>query len=87
MKSILFTNAYFYRFDEKQWADKRPYPPYGTIYAAALMREEGYQVKLFDTNLLESPSEIAPNLEEQPDYLVVYPRGNRIADLVPVTYR
>ena len=75
MESILFTNAYFYRFDDKQWADKRPYPPYGTIYAAALLRETGYDVKLFDTNLLESPAEIAPQLEEQPDYLVVYDDG------------
>ncbi|MFT5646805.1 MAG: anaerobic magnesium-protoporphyrin IX monomethyl ester cyclase, partial [Aureispira sp.] len=50
---LLFTHSYFYRFDPKQWEDGRPYPPYGTIYAAALMRQEGYEVGLYDTNLKE----------------------------------
>ena len=75
MKSILFTNAYFYRFDPKQWDDKRPYPPYGTIYAAALMRSNGYKVQLFDTNLRKEPSEIIPELQNNHDYLVIYDDG------------
>ncbi|MEM1322316.1 MAG: radical SAM protein [Bacteroidota bacterium] len=75
MKRVLFTNAYFYRFDPKQWRDKRPYPPYGTIYAAALIRKSGFTVQLFDTNLREDPAEIIPVLEEQHDYLVIYDDG------------
>jgi anaerobic magnesium-protoporphyrin IX monomethyl ester cyclase len=75
MKKVLLTNAYFYRFDAKQWADQSPYPPYGTIYAAALLREEGYEVELFDTNLRESATEIKPYLEHQPDVLVIYDDG------------
>ena len=75
MKNVLLTNAYFYRFDPKQWSDQRPYPPYGTIYAAALLREAGYQVQLFDTNLRESPREIQSYLEAAPDYLVIYDDG------------
>ncbi len=72
---ILFTNAYFYRFDSKQWQDKRPYPPYGTIYAAALMRQQGYEVALFDTNLREDPAEIKEALHPSYDYLVIYDDG------------
>ncbi len=75
MSSILFTNAYFYRFDQKQWEDQRPYPPYGTIYAAALMRSKGYEVSLFDTNLVHAANEIGPHLEDQPDFLVIYDDG------------
>ncbi len=75
MKRVLFTNAYFYRFDPKQWKDQRPYPPYGTIYAASLIRDSGFDVQLFDTNLREDPAEIVPVLEEQYDYLVVYDDG------------
>ncbi|MEM7103585.1 MAG: radical SAM protein [Bacteroidota bacterium] len=76
MANILFTHSYFYRFDEKQWAMKQPYPPYGTLYAAAKMREEGHHVALFDTNLVVSPVEIKPILKsEQPDYLVIYDDG------------
>ena len=47
MKNILFTHSYFLRFDPKQWAQGQPYPPLGTLYAAAVMRENGYNVSLF----------------------------------------
>jgi anaerobic magnesium-protoporphyrin IX monomethyl ester cyclase len=76
MKKILFTHSYFYRFDKKQWDTKQPYPPLGTIYAAAVMREAGYQVSLFDTALIETPENIIPLIENQkPDYLVIYDDG------------
>ncbi len=76
MSKILFTHSYFYRFDAKQWNNHQPYPPLGTIYAAAYMREQGHEVALFDVNLIESEQAIAPVLEEQqPDYLVIYDDG------------
>jgi anaerobic magnesium-protoporphyrin IX monomethyl ester cyclase len=76
MRKILFTHSYFYRFDPKQWNTKQPYPPLGTIYAAAVMREAGCQVSLFDTALLDSPERIIPVIEkEKPDYLVIYDDG------------
>lgn len=76
MKKILFTHSYFYKFDPKQWEAKQPYPPLGTIYAAAIMREAGYQVLLFDTALIDSPETIMRVIEnEKPDYLVIYDDG------------
>lgn len=76
MARILFTHSYFYRFDPKQWKAQMPYPPYGTIQAAAVMQEAGHEVKLFDTNLRHSPDEVVPELEDfKPDYLVVYDDG------------
>lgn len=76
MTDILFTHSYFYRFDEKQWRNRQPYPPYGTLYAAAVMRDLGFRVALFDTNLKKSAAEIAPVLaEKQPRYLVIYDDG------------
>jgi len=76
MKKILFTHSYFYRFDPKQWDTKQPYPPLGTIYAAAVMREAGYDVSLFDTALIDSPEKIIPVIEkEKPAYLVIYDDG------------
>ncbi|MCC6461886.1 MAG: B12-binding domain-containing radical SAM protein [Saprospiraceae bacterium] len=76
MTRILFTHSYFYRFDPKQWKAQQPYPPYGTIYAAACMRELGFEVDLFDTNLRESPEEIRPVLQAlAPKYLVLYDDG------------
>ena len=76
MKKILFTHSYFYRFDPKQWETKQPYPPLGTIYAASVMRESGYEVSLFDTALIDSPEKIIPVIEkENPSYLVIYDDG------------
>jgi anaerobic magnesium-protoporphyrin IX monomethyl ester cyclase len=75
-QGILFSNAYFYRFDDKQWKARQPYPPYGTICAAAFLRECGFPVQLFDTNLQESPSAIQPTLAAiSPKYFVIYEDG------------
>ncbi len=76
MSDILFSHSYYYRLDPKQWKNKNPFPPLGTIYAASLMRENGFEVKLFDTNLLDNSQSIAPILElQQPKYLVIYDDG------------
>lgn len=73
---ILFTHAYFYRLDAKQWHTHQPYPPLGTLYAAALMRESGHEVALFDVGLRENGAEIIPILaKEKPDVLVIYDDG------------
>ena len=73
---VLFTHSYFYRYDPKQWKDKRPYPPLGTIQAAAVIREAGHDVSLFDVALKEGPEEILEIFEkEQTELLVIYDDG------------
>ncbi|MEM9820040.1 MAG: radical SAM protein [Bacteroidota bacterium] len=75
MNRVLLTNAYFYRFDAKQWQDQKPYPPYGTIYAASVLRAAGFTIDFLDTNLRESPQEINSFLSNQPNYLIIYDDG------------
>src|ERR1700750_2551193 len=76
MKKILFTHSYFLRFDPKQWETGLPYPPLGTLYAAACMREDGHEVDCFDTMFSEQPNEIISRLETmRPDFLVIYDDG------------
>lgn len=76
MAKVLLTHSYFYKFDAKQWRMKQPYPPLATILAAAVLREAGFGVTLFDTNLRDSPEEIVPALKGlTPEYLVVYDDG------------
>jgi anaerobic magnesium-protoporphyrin IX monomethyl ester cyclase len=76
MSHILFSHSYFMRYDPKQWATAQPYPPLATIGAAALMREQGFGVSLFDTMFVERPEEVVPRLEsERPDFFVVYDDG------------
>ncbi len=76
MYKILFTHSYFLRFDAKQWATGQPYPPLGTLYAAGLLREKGYEVDFFDTMFAKSADEIINSLEKhKPDFFVIYDDG------------
>ncbi len=76
MSKILFANAYFYKLDQKQWRFKQPYPPLGTLQAAAVIRNAGFSLSIFDASLRDSPLEIKEVLQkEQPDYLVIYDDG------------
>ena len=76
MLDILFSHSYYYPLDKKQWANKTPYPPLGTLYAAAYMRENEYTVSLFDTNLRSDPYAIEKEIQEKkPTFLVLYDDG------------
>src|SRR5215217_909890 len=76
MKNILFSHSYFLRFDPKQWATAQPYAPLGTLYAAALMRDNGYTVSLFDTMFAKSAEEVTTAIEKQhPQFFVLYDDG------------
>lgn len=76
MHNILFSHSYYYKLDPKQWKNKTPYPPLGTIYAASFLRESGYNVSLFDTNLANSPQQIESYLKKfEPKFLVIYDDG------------
>jgi len=76
MLDILFSHSYYYPLDKKQWDNKTPYPPLGTMYAASFMREAGYKVSLFDTNLRNNSLEIQDKIiEQKPDFLVIYDDG------------
>jgi anaerobic magnesium-protoporphyrin IX monomethyl ester cyclase len=76
MSSILFTHSYFLRFDPKQWTIGQPYAPLGTLYSAALMRQQGYEVSLYDTMFAHSADDVIPSIEAQtPQFFVIYDDG------------
>ncbi|MCB0166727.1 MAG: radical SAM protein, partial [Anaerolineae bacterium] len=73
MEKILFGQSYYLRFDPKLWEAMQPYPPLGSLYAAAYTRDHGYDVALFDAMLAESEAEWATALEtHQPQFAVLY---------------
>ena len=73
MAEILFTQSYFLRFDPKEWKAMMPYPPLGTLYGAAVARQAGYSVSLFDSMIAESEDELIPLLQQlSPRFLVIY---------------
>lgn len=73
---ILFTHSYFLHLDIKQLNTQTPYPPLGTLYAAALLRENGFEVKLADLQFSKQPKDIETHIKEfKPDVFVVYDDG------------
>jgi len=69
---VLLTHSYHLYFDAKQVQKMQPYRPLGTLFAAAALRECGYDVALFDTMLCE-PEELEEALDRvRPKIVVVY---------------
>lgn len=73
MTDVLFGQSYYLRFDPKLWAAMQPYPPLGTLYAAAYLRARGYAVALFDAMLAESEQAWAEALDRhRPRFAVLF---------------
>src|ERR1700756_4709731 len=70
---VLLTHSYHLYYDRKQTRKMQPYPPLGTLYAAALLRTAGLSVALFDT-MLSNPEEHfqAALKQHNPKIVVVY---------------
>ncbi len=64
MSDILFGQSYYLRFDPKLWDAMQPYPPLGTMIVASYIRQQGYDVALFDAMLADSPVEWAAALDK-----------------------
>ncbi len=76
MSSVLFSHSYFYPLDRKQWKFRQPYPPLATLQAAAVVRDAGFETRLFDVALKDNPADIEEELDRlRPKYLVIYDDG------------
>ena len=70
---ILLTHSYHLGYDRKQMRKMQPYLPLGTLYAAALLRENGFQVSVFDAMLREPLEGFRDALrKQQPRIVVLY---------------
>jgi anaerobic magnesium-protoporphyrin IX monomethyl ester cyclase len=73
MLKIQVGHSYFLRYDPKQWERGKPYPPLATIQVAALLREMGHELALFDAMLADGVEEYAGALHAaRPDLVVIY---------------
>ena len=73
MAEILLGQSYYLRFDPKLWEAMQPYPPLGTLYAAAHLRKQGFRVAVFDAMLAHSTTEWQSALSEhQPTFAVLF---------------
>ncbi|MBI3510217.1 MAG: B12-binding domain-containing radical SAM protein [Bacteroidetes bacterium] len=73
---VLFSHSWFMHFDQKQDRAAQPYPPYGTILAAAFLRENGHRVQLFDPQFSNRAGELIPFMEKfSPHVFVIFDDG------------
>ncbi|MGO8787166.1 MAG: B12-binding domain-containing radical SAM protein [Terriglobia bacterium] len=73
MVDVLLTHSYHLYSDRKQLRKMQPYPPLGTLYAAALLRRSGCSVALFDS-MLENPEQGFPEAlaRHRPKVVAIY---------------
>ena len=73
MLKIQVGHSYFLRYDRKQWERGKPYPPLATIQIAALLRQMGHEVTLFDAMLADGVEDYEASLHAtRPDVVVIY---------------
>lgn len=73
MADVLLTHSYHLSYDRKQVRKMQPYPPLGTLYAAALLREHGISVAVFDSMLNEPESSFLEALcVHRPKIVAIY---------------
>jgi len=73
MLSILVCHSYFLRFDPKQAERRKPYPPLATLQCAALLRQAGHRVSLFDAMLADGVAQYQRQLRAvQPQVMLLY---------------
>ncbi|TCV97804.1 anaerobic magnesium-protoporphyrin IX monomethyl ester cyclase [Luteibacter rhizovicinus] len=73
MLKIQVGHSYFLRYDRKQWERGKPYPPLATIQVAALLREMGHEVSLFDAMLADGVEDHEGALHAaRPELVVIY---------------
>ena len=70
---VLLTHSYHLYYDRKQVRKMQPYPPLGTLYAAALLRQKGFSVAVFDS-MLENPEQGFPEVfrRTRPRVVAIY---------------
>lgn len=60
---VFIGHTFFLRFDPKEWRQKRPYAPLGTLYAVRVARDAGHEVSFFDAMLAENENDIVPAIK------------------------
>jgi anaerobic magnesium-protoporphyrin IX monomethyl ester cyclase len=63
---ILLAHSYFMRHDAKQQARCTPYSPLSTLIVAAMLREQGHAVSLFDATFAEGVKDFEAMLDRFP---------------------
>jgi len=73
MTEVLLAHSFFLKNDPKQVEKMRPYAPLATLFAAAHLRQAGYEVALFDAMPATGEEALAAALDRhRPRFFVLY---------------
>ena len=73
MARILVGSVYFLRLDPVRWAERQPFPPMGTLYAASSLRADGHEISFFDSMIAEAVSDWDARLAQtRPDIAILF---------------
>ncbi len=64
MCDVLMANSYFLKHDPKEYKNMNLYAPLGTLYAAAYLKQKGYETAVFDTMLADSEEDLKADLDK-----------------------
>jgi anaerobic magnesium-protoporphyrin IX monomethyl ester cyclase len=73
---VLLAHSFYFRRDAKQLERLKPYPPLTTLLAAAMLREAGHQVSLFDATFEEGAGAFDAALAGQPPSVLLLIEDN-----------
>lgn len=76
MLSVLVGHSYFLNFDAKQRHRAKPYPPLATLQVAAMLRDAGHNVRVFDSMLAEGVEDFDAKLNDSRPQVVVFYEDN-----------
>ncbi len=71
VSEVLLASTWYLCYDEKQARIGRPYPPLGTLQAAAVVRRLGYSVRVFDSMLATGVEQFGSALAESKAKVIV----------------
>lgn len=76
MAEILLTHSYFLHFDPKQFRSGTPYAPLATLFAAAVLQKNKFDISFYDTMFCNKANEIEETLKKsKPRLFVIYDDG------------
>jgi anaerobic magnesium-protoporphyrin IX monomethyl ester cyclase len=73
---ILIAHSFFLKRDPKQFERSKPYAPLATLIAAAILRDRGHQVALFDATFEESADSFEATLDRIDPSIVLLVEDN-----------
>lgn len=69
---IFLTHGYFINSDPKELEIMKPYVPLGILYISAFLKQNGFDVTVFDSTFSSPSEQRAKLLSEKPDIIAVY---------------